>query len=376
MCRFIACLMSLLLGASTAATACSTFATQGSAGFVVGRNMDNELPVAGLVLINKRGIRKAALPWATLAPSSFAGPKLRWTSLYGSVTFTAIGREFPDGGMNEAGLVVEEMSLTRTSFPPSGNRATLSQTEWIQYQLDNFATVRDVLKHLDSVGISGWGWHFLIADASGDCASVEFIDGKPVTARNAGISGCVLTNDSLADSRTHLTRFQGFGGDERIPEARDSLSRYVRAADLIHRDPHTRPDDDVGFGFEILGAVDQGSATQRSIVYEVTARKLHFRTHDHRAVKTIDFSRLDFTKKSPTQMLDIESPLSSDVTAAFVNYTAKENRRVVESFVQLVHATDGAADVYHQDLQQAGLTEAQYVDVVVNHPDDRGYKKR
>jgi choloylglycine hydrolase len=273
--------------------------------------------------------------------------------------------------MNEAGLVIEEMSLAKTVFPPSRHRPTLSQTEWIQYQLDNFATVRDVIKQLNSVGVSGWGWHFLIADASGDCASVEFINGEAVTARNSGISGCVLTNDSFAEASNHLRRFQGFGGKEHIPETRDSLSRFVRAADLLQRDAHPRPADDVAFGFDVLGAVDQGKATQRSIVYEVTARRLHFRTHDQRAVKTIDFSRLDLTRRLPTQMLDIESPLSGDVTAALTNYTAAENRRVVESFVQLVHATGGAADLYQQDLKQAGLTEAQYIELVVNHPDGR-----
>ena len=367
--RIASVLLCCLLAVSVPASACSTFATQGSNGFIVGRNMDNGLPVAGLVLVNKRGVAKSAIPWATLAPSGADTESVRWVSKYGSTTMTAIGRDFPDGGMNEAGLVVEEMTLSQTVFPAAPRGSAMSQTQWIQYQLDNFATVSEVLLHLDAVPQSGWGWHFLIADATGECISLEFIDGQVVTGRDARISGCVLTNDTLSASREHLSQFAGFGGSRGVPESRDSLARFVRAAAGLSRAVGTIAADDVAMGFEILSSIDQGKNTLRSIVHEVTARRFHFRTHKSPGVKFIDFSKVDFSRATPTLMLDIETDGAGDVTAALIPYTTDANRRIVKSFVQLIHLTDGAADIFKKDLATAGLSEEQLVRMLANHPE-------
>ena len=66
-----------------------------------------------------------------------------WVSRYGSVTFNQYGREFPNGGMNEAGLVVELMWLDDTTYPATDGRPALDCLEWIQYQLDTAATLSD-----------------------------------------------------------------------------------------------------------------------------------------------------------------------------------------------------------------------------------------
>lgn len=364
-------LLSCLLVTSPPVSACSTFATHGANGFIVGRNMDSALPVAGLVLINKRGIAKSSIPWGKFAPSGASTGALHWVSKYGSVTMTAIGRDFPDGGMNEAGLVVEEMTLSQTVFPAALRGSAMSQTQWIQYQLDNFATVREVLEHLDAVSQSGWGWHFMIADASGECVSLEFIQGRAVAARDGRISGCVLTNDTLSTSRDHLSQFDGFGGRNSIPESRDSLSRFVRAAASLSRAARPITADDAALGFELLSSIDQGERTRRSIVHEVTARRFHFRTHKNPGIKFVDLNRVDFSPATPTLTLDIESSGTGDVTAALVPYTTEANRRIVESFVQLVHLTSGASEVFKEDLVKAGLTEEQFVTLMTHHPKRR-----
>jgi penicillin V acylase-like amidase (Ntn superfamily) len=40
----------------------------------------------------------------------------KWVSRYGSVTFNQYGCENPTGGMNEAGLVVEQMWLDESAY--------------------------------------------------------------------------------------------------------------------------------------------------------------------------------------------------------------------------------------------------------------------
>ncbi len=43
--------------------------------------------------------------------------QVHWTAVYGSISFNQYGKEFPTGGMNEKGLVVELMWLDETKFP-------------------------------------------------------------------------------------------------------------------------------------------------------------------------------------------------------------------------------------------------------------------
>ncbi len=89
-------------------------------------------------MINKRNVTKTAAAFPPEKP-------ITWTSKYGNITFNQMGREFPYGGINEAGLVIEQMWLDKTRYPVSDNRYGLSELQWIQYQLDNSATINDVI---------------------------------------------------------------------------------------------------------------------------------------------------------------------------------------------------------------------------------------
>ena len=93
-------------------SACSTFKLQKGNELIYGHNLNQgDIGVPGMIFINKRGIFKTGRTWSELInkdrsnPSSFC-----WISRYGSVTFNAFGRDFPDGGMNEAGLYIWEMN--------------------------------------------------------------------------------------------------------------------------------------------------------------------------------------------------------------------------------------------------------------------------
>ena len=65
------------------------------------------------------------------------GNTISWVSQYGSITFNQYGKEFPTGGMNEKGLVVELMWLDGTIYPQPDERPAIGVLQWIQYQLDN-----------------------------------------------------------------------------------------------------------------------------------------------------------------------------------------------------------------------------------------------
>ncbi|KPJ72829.1 hypothetical protein AMJ52_04980, partial [candidate division TA06 bacterium DG_78] len=114
--------------------ACTTFCFEHKGEWIYGRNYDWTIERC-LIVVNKRGAAKTA--WTQDNPA-------QWVSKYGSVTFNQYGREFPLGGMNEAGLVIECMWLEHTEYPHIDARKGLSDLQWIQYQLDNFATVDEV----------------------------------------------------------------------------------------------------------------------------------------------------------------------------------------------------------------------------------------
>jgi penicillin V acylase-like amidase (Ntn superfamily) len=119
------------------ANACTTFVFNDGTNLLFGRNLD-WVSDNGVIVVNKRGVEKSAL---VLPPHQSA----EWVSKYGSVTFNQFGAEFPFGGMNEKGLVVEIM-LAPASYPTPDERTALNELQWVQYQLDNAACIEDVLQ--------------------------------------------------------------------------------------------------------------------------------------------------------------------------------------------------------------------------------------
>jgi choloylglycine hydrolase len=120
-------ILSLLFGSllRTTGQSCTTFLLDNGGQPVFGRNLDWYIG-DGLVIINKRGVKKTAN----------AGPfeqdnLLTWTSKYGSATFNQHGREFPLGGMNEAGLIVETMVLEDTEYPSPDSRPEVEVLQWV-----------------------------------------------------------------------------------------------------------------------------------------------------------------------------------------------------------------------------------------------------
>ena len=166
---FSLCSMAMLLGllAGPSTYPCTAICLKDKAGWVAAFNHDWIVKDA-LILTNKRGVSKVA------APAEGGGPQpspVRWTSKYGSVTFNQYGREFPSDGMNEKGLFVAILLLEQTRWPAPDSRAAVRATQWIQYQLDNSGSVREVLRNAKRIQIVGSGqpgdlsgFHFLACD--------------------------------------------------------------------------------------------------------------------------------------------------------------------------------------------------------------------
>ncbi len=202
------------------------------------------------MLINRRGLVKR----------SYSGTA-SWISRYGSVTFNQFGREFPMDGMNEAGLVVALMWLDGTVYPPADERPSFGVLEWIQYQLDNYGSVGEVLVHADEIRIrSGTPLHYLIGDATGAAATIEYLAGRLVVHSGSALPTANLTNNTYESSLAYLR------SQRSMPGGSGSLERFARTAMLMQRTNMVKPQRDQAMS--VLDNVAQPDWTRWSITYE------------------------------------------------------------------------------------------------------------
>ncbi len=317
-------------------SACSTFMIFNGKSFLIGHNLDMYIGIPGLIYINKRGLEKESISFVELFDGAVDSlPKLKWVSKYGSVTYNPLCRELIDGGLNEAGLYVGEMSLIQNQqYPVYSNKPKVAVALWLQYILDNFASVEEVVKSASEVTIDGkdmFRWHFFVTDKKGNQAIIEFIDGKTVIYQNDQIPVKLLCNNQYSIDLDTLKKYKGYGGDRDIDfKDKSENNRFVYGAQMLEFNKQNPGESDVNYAFDILKQLDFG-LTKWSIVYDVKNMKMYYRTNKGTNVKHFDFSAFDFSCKEPVMMLDINKDLSSgDVTEYFIPYTKQTNKAQIE----------------------------------------------
>lgn len=320
--RFTVIALALVALAAPTARACTVMCLKSDGGSVVARNQDWYFG-DGLIFVNKRGIEKVAI--------SFDKP-LRWTSKYGSVSFTQYGRELPLAGMNEAGLTVDLLWLGEAKYPKPDERSSCCTIQWTQHQLDTAATVDDVVASLQKVRISpivpsAERVHFFVSDRQGNSAVIEFLDGKAQAFHGDDLKVSVLENQTYLSSTKLLSTCRGFGGARPIADLA-GRSRFVGATQQILEFPDA-DQPPVEFGFAALRSVTQQRFTKWSLVYEPKKGKIHFFTADSEKRKTIDLSQLDFGPRTQVLMLDVNSNFEGDATAHFEKYSREQNTEML-----------------------------------------------
>lgn len=298
-------------------SACTTFFINKDGQMVFGRNYD-WITDAGMISTNLRGLSKTSLKTEN-------GETISWVSRYGSITFNQYGKEFPTGGMNEKGLVVELMWLDETKYPANDNRPAVGVLQWIQYQLDNCSTIDEVVATDKTLRISPTGTtplHYLIADANGNAATIEFLNGKMVVHKGNELSLPVLTNSIYDESVKSFKNSVSYGNN--------SLERFNQACRMIQQLHTTNSQKPVAdYAFDILNEVAQGNYTKWSIVYDLTNKTIHFKTNRFKQIKTVSFSSFDFDCSSVAKVWDMNQTASGKIDNLFTNFTADINKRIV-----------------------------------------------
>jgi len=182
---------------------CTSFCLDNGDHCVFGTNMDGEVPhkegetpQAIQMFVNQRHVLKTGWEDGT------SGKYARWISNYGSVTLNVIGTQMVWGGMNEAGLMISSMSLVETMAPTSDARPPVASPLWVQYQLDNYSTVEEVIASERRVRPTYLYDHYLVCDRTGDCAVIEFLEGEMLAYTGDSLPVLALANSSYQDSLT------------------------------------------------------------------------------------------------------------------------------------------------------------------------------
>lgn len=310
------------------ADACSSFLLERGDTLIVGHNLDDYIPMPGLIVVNPRCIAKQGLGWSTFNPLAPVRPPFGWISKYGSLIYSNMGKEFPDGGMNEAGLYVGEMNYWFSEYPKDKGLVRIYHNQWVQYLLDNFGSVDQVLASLSRVVPEGHNrWQFFVADSTGAAATITFFKGRAVVNTGDSLPVKALCNRRYAREMDTLRLFRGFGGERPVDFADTADDRrFVRAAFMLRDQDRKTPAGD--YVFAILRRLDWGN-NKWSLAFDLKRRTVRFNTDRSRNIKSVDLSAFDLAPQAPAMVLDINRDLEGNATKQFTLYSEAVQREYV-----------------------------------------------
>lgn len=228
---------------SNSVLACSRLVYKGpNATIFTARSMDWKTEIPANLWVFPRGLHQQG----AVGTSS-----INWVSKYGSVITSSWDMATSDG-MNEKGLVGNLLWLAESQYPvfqKNGTQKGLSIALWLQYALDNFATVKEAVAAFEkkefvvvSSTIPGTDKfttvHLALSDASGDNAVLEYIKGKLVIHHDPAY--CVVTNSPIFEEQLAINSYwKKIPGTIMLPGTNAAADRFVRASYYLSAIPQT-----------------------------------------------------------------------------------------------------------------------------------------
>ena len=254
---------------------------------------------------------------------------LEWTSKYGSVVASAYDICSTDG-MNENVLVANLLWLAESEFPQwDGKKPGLSIAAWVQYILDNFATVDEAVSYVEKGtfevvsdmmpdGTRMATLHLSISYADGDNAIFEYIGGELKIHHDKSYQ--VMTNSPVFDQQLALNDYwKNIGGTTFLPGTNRAADRFVRASFYINAIPKVSDTRTaVASVFSVIRntSVPLGittpnepniSSTRWRTVSDQKNKVYFFESTIQPNVFWVNLRDVDFSEKAPVKMLDLVS---------------------------------------------------------------------
>ena len=247
--------------------ACSTFVTETPDRHkLFARNFDYKSGMAMLIkAVPKKGYRSIAL--SNLGHIGFNEKHLPEKSIIGRFrTLAAVYS--PLDGMNEKGFAVAVNTAVEQVTRQDTGKTPVMTTLAIRLLLDRAENVEEAIGILDSIDMRSSGkigYHFQLADRSGDSAIVEYIDNKMVVLRKKqeDIDFC-LTNFTLSTDEKNGTGKERFEIMQDRLHEKGSVMTSKEAMELLNA---AQMD---GHKYYEPGHMYYDSITQWSVVYDLS----------------------------------------------------------------------------------------------------------
>lgn len=338
------------------ASACSRLLWHNSLGTYVGRNEDWYTDCPTDLWVLPRGMNRDG----AAGENSY-----KWKSKYGSLVVTMY-ENLSMSGVNEAGLSAHVLWLEGTKVAPRDPKLPgLSISIWMQWYLDNFATVKEAVEateHLpfqirmamDQQGTKGM-FHISVEDSTGDSGIFEIIDGQMKIYHDRRY--VVMTNQPSYDKQLAiLSQYAGFGGTKPLPGTLEPADRLARGAFYVTHLPDPKNEQDaIATLMSVMRTVgqpvgmpsperaafinDSVSRTIFRLIINLNKRVFYFDRVYSPAVFWVKLQDLDFREGAPVKKLSVNgNNLAFDVTKKFTN--AK-----IFTFVPSTEATLGAINM-------------------------------
>lgn len=289
---------------------------------IVGRNMDFHQDLHTNLWKLPRGIERDDRIDGTF----------RWTAKYGSV-IAGVYDILSTDGLNEKGLAGHILWLAESEYGTvDPDRPALAMSVWLQFYLDNFATVGEavawseknrpqVVPMADPTGKSSPALHLALDDASGDSAVFEYVDGELKIYHSRDY--LVMTNSPTYDQQLELvTKFQGLGGDDPLPGTCDARDRFARALYYVGVQP--TPTSQIQAMAAMASIIrncaqpfrnpepgkPDASQTLWQVVIDLTNLRYAFTSTTSPNTVWVDLKDLDFSEGSGEAKLDLVSKLA------------------------------------------------------------------
>ena len=327
---FILC---VIIPVVTSANACSRFTYTAKDNTVItGRSMDWTEDLHTDIWAFPAGI-------ARVGDTSANGVK--WVSKYGSVIASAYNRGAADG-INTQGLNANLLYLATADYgTPQPSHKNLSVFNWVQYVLDNYATVDEAVKGLSQSQFNMMApqlpngaqasLHLAITDSSGDNAVFEHINGKLVI--HHGKQYTVMTNEPVYDKQLALTDYWSKLNGVFLPGTSEPEDRFVRAHYYLSTAPaSTVEQKSVSIVFSIirnLSAPISVAVTDRPNVASTLWRSVadlknkvyFFESTDRPNIFWVDMNLLDLKAGAPVKKLPLANNeiYAAEVSKNFVD---------------------------------------------------------
>lgn len=323
----------LTLGLPSVSEACTRILYEtGTDKYVVGRSMDwNDFKMVTDGWIFPRGMSR---------DGGAGSESVRWNSKYGSVIISIYEAATVDG-MNEKGLVGNVLYLAESDYgDPNTSKPKLSLGAWLQYILDNYESVDEVVKAMSNDpftmittklpnGREASG-HLAISDRSGDSAIFEYLNGKLNIHHNSEYK--VMTNSPVYDQQLALNTYWNLiGGNNFLPGTISAADRFVRASYALKSSPKFKDSREaIASVFSQIRAVSVplgmsdkehpniASTLWRSVI-DNEGMRYYFDSAINPSVVWIDFANIDLSKESQPKKLtlSVTSDIGGDISSKF-----------------------------------------------------------